>query len=97
MCEFVCQVSILISVASGNYQTRKNFLVERIATGLIGRRRQPVRPSEAAVAGILTPPRPPPPPSVVAEGLRFCFRPVQSGGVKLVAEIPFAFPSTPVQ
>lgn len=96
MCEFVCQVSILISVASDNYQTRKSFFVEGIATRLIGRRRQPVRSPEAAVAGILTPPRPPQ--VQWRRGwLRFCFRPVQSGGVELVAEIPLAFPSTPVQ
>lgn len=52
MCEFVCQISILISVAA--IAQEKSFSVERIATRLTGRR-QPVR--GGPVAGILTPPR----------------------------------------
>lgn len=55
MCEFVCQVSILISAAA--IVEEKSFLVGRIATRLTGRQ-QADSASGAAVAGILTPPRP---------------------------------------
>lgn len=68
----------------------KNFPVETIATGFTGRR-QPVRGGGGGHPHTFTPT------SAVAEGLGVCLRPVQRCGVNLVAEIPFAFPSIPVQ
>lgn len=90
MCEFVCQISILISAAA--IVERKVFLVETIATRLTGKTtgRQRFRGGGGGHPHTNTPT------SAVAEGLGFCFRPVQSCGVELVAQIPFALPSIPV-
>jgi len=84
VCEFVCQISILIS-RGGDSQKRKNFFLLRDSPLA----RQMKAPSRGGGGG---PPPTYPPLSVVAEGLVFCFRTVQCGGVKLVAENPFRHP-----
>lgn len=81
-CEFVCQISILISAAA--IVKEKTFSVERIAT-----RQADESPSRAAVAGILTPTRPQ---VQWRRGLGFASGPVQCCGVKLLAENPFRHP-----
>lgn len=74
MCEFVCQISILISAAA--IVERKVFLVETIATRLTGKTtgRQRFRGGGGGHPHTNTPT------SAVAEVLGFCFRPVQSCG-----------------